>query len=231
MESSSSRCRTAIDQVFIGGRSTLPPEGQPTGIYKRPVAGSVDLGRDGLAGDVQADRRVHGGPEKALHHYPAEHYVALAAGFPQTATEFVPGSLGENVTTVGLYEDTVCIGDVFRAGSARIQVSQPRSPCWKIDCKFATTGIARFIAERGITGWYYRVLDPGRIAARDALELLDRNADPVSLNRLWRAQLDRRPGLEELRLLLSTPGLAPGWRKKLADRLDWLQRNPELDFG
>jgi MOSC domain-containing protein YiiM len=172
-----------------------------------------------------------GGPDKALHHYPAEHYVALAAAFPQVGGDLVPGSLGENVTTAGLNEEAVCIGDVFRAGAARIRVSQPRSPCWKIDCKFAAAGMARLIAERGITGWYYRVLEPGQIGAGDVLELLDRNADPVSLGRLWRAQLDRRPALDELHQLASTPGLAPGWAKKLADRIDWLRRNPELDFG
>jgi MOSC domain-containing protein YiiM len=231
METQSANGKTIIDQVFIGGRSALPPEGQPTGIYKRAAAGRVELGGDGLAGDVQADRRVHGGPEKALHHYPAEHYTALAAAFAQVWGELVPGSLGENVTTVGLDEETVCIGDVFRVGGVRIQVSQPRSPCWKIDCKFAATGMARLIAERGITGWYYRVLAPGSIGAGDTLELLDRNAEPVSLSRLWRAQIDRRPAIEELHQLARTPGLAPGWAKKLTDRIDWLRRNPELDFG
>ncbi|MGB0126013.1 MAG: MOSC domain-containing protein [Rhodocyclaceae bacterium] len=231
MDSPFARCNSVIDQVFVGTRQSLPPEGQPTGMYKRPVAGPVDLGREGLAGDVQADRRVHGGPEKALHHYPAEHYATLTAVFPAAADALVPGSLGENVTTLGLVEDAVCVGDVFRLGTARIQVSQPRSPCWKIDCKFAATGMARFIAEKGITGWYYRVLETGRIGPGDGLELLDRNVDPVTLSRLWRAQLERRPALDELQRLLGTPGLAPGWAKKLADRLDWLRRNPELDFG
>jgi MOSC domain-containing protein YiiM len=223
--------KAAIGGVFVGTRQALQPEGQPTGIYKRAVAGRVELGGNGLAGDVQADRRVHGGPEKALHHYPAEHYAILAAAFAQVGGELVPGSLGENVTTIGLDEETVCIGDVFRVGGVRIQVSQPRSPCWKIDCKFAATGMARFIAERGITGWYYRVLGPGSIGAGDTLELLDRNAEPVNLSRLWRAQIDRRPPIEELRQLARTPGLAPGWAKKLTDRIDWLRRNPELDFG
>lgn len=231
MEPLFARCSSVIDQVFVGTRQSLLPEGQPTGIFKRPVAGTVDLGREGLAGDVQADRRVHGGPEKALHHYPAEHYSTLAAVFPAAADALLPGSLGENVTTLGLMEDAVCVGDVFRLGSARIQVSQPRSPCWKIDRKLAATGMARLIAEKGITGWYYRVLAPGRIGAGDGLELLERNADPVTLSRLWRAQVDRRPEIDELQRLSRTPGLAPGWAIKLADRIEWLRRNPELDLG
>ena len=214
-----------IAAVHVGGLASLPPEGHLTGIFKRALAGPVLLGREGLAGDVQADRRVHGGPEKALHHYAAENYARLAQAFPDLAGALVPGSLGENLVARGLTEDAVYIGDVFRAGSGRIQVSQPRSPCWKIDHRFGVEGLSRFIAEQGLTGWYYRVLETGEIGPGDSLELLERNPQPVTLGRLWRAHRAHRPDGEELAFLLATPGLAPGWVKKLAERLDWLRRH------
>jgi MOSC domain-containing protein YiiM len=214
-----------IDQVYTGTLRPLPPEGRPTGIFKEPVAGRVLARREGLAGDAQADRRVHGGPEKALHQYAAENYALLAAAFPDCADRLVPGSLGENVSGRGLTEAEARIGDVFRLGTATIQVCQPRSPCWKIDHKFGTTTMARHIAELGIAGWYYRVLEEGEIGAGDLLELVERQEDAPSLRRLWQANLDLQARPEELEALARAPGLAAGWVKKLAERADWLRRH------
>lgn len=215
---------TRVEAIYVGGLAVLQPEGQSTGIFKRPVAGPVRVGREGISGDRQADRRVHGGPEKALHHYAADNYPLLAAAFPELESQFVAGSLGENLSSRGLTEDAVCVGDVFRLGGARIQVSQPRSPCWKIDHKFGVTGLTRFIADHGLAGWYYRVLETGAIRAGDVLELVERNPDPISLRRLWQAHLAHRPEADELAACASTPGLTPGWVKKLSERLDWLRR-------
>jgi MOSC domain-containing protein YiiM len=222
--------RARVVGLYAGGVAPLPPEGRPSGIVKKRLDGPAMLGREGLEGDAQADRRVHGGPEKALHHYAAESYAALAAVFPGIAAQLVPGSVGENLTTEGWSEALVCIGDVFRLGEARIQVSQPRSPCWKIDHRYGEPALSRAIAERGLTGWYYRVLEPGRVGPDSEFELLDRGASAVTIRRLWTANLARRPDPDELALLAAAPGLNPGWAKKLADRLDWLRRNPELDL-
>lgn len=219
---------TRIDHVFVGGLSALAPEGQPTGMFKASVAGPVCLGPEGLEGDIQADRRVHGGPEKAVHHYAAEHYPLLAAHFPVAAAEFIPGSLGENLSTTGWTEQAVCIGDVFRIGTCRVQVSQPRSPCWKINHRFGESSLSRFVAEHGIAGWYYRVLASGTIQAGDEFELIERNATPVSLHRLWHSSLAHRPEPDELSALAATPGLAALWVRKLNERLEWLRANPEL---
>lgn len=214
-----------IDQVYTGSVRPLPPEGQPTGIFKEPVAGRVLLTREGLVGDVQADRRVHGGPEKALHQYAAENYPRLAAAFPACADRLLPGSLGENLSGRGVTEAEICVGDVFRLGAATIQACQPRSPCWKIDHKFDTPGMARHIAEHGIAGWYYRVLEEGEIGAGDLLELVERHPGAPTLRRLWQAQADLRVRPEELEALARSPGLAAGWTKKLAERADWLRRH------
>lgn len=214
-----------IDAVFAGSVRPLPPEGHPSGIVKEAVAGPVPLGPLGLAGDAQADRRVHGGPDKALHHYPAEHYAVLAAAYPERAAQFVPGSIGENVSTTGWTEENVCVGDVFRIGEARVQVTQPRSPCWKINHRYGLENALQLVAERGITGWYCRVLEAGRIAAGDVFELLERNADPVTLRHLWQVTRSHRPAAEDLSRLAWTPGLSDSWAEKLRQRLEWLRQN------
>lgn len=210
--------------VFIGSITSLPPNGSPTGIFKQPVDGPVTVSVEGLAGDRQADRRVHGGAEKAVHLYPAGHYARLAAAFPALAGAFVPGSMGENLSVAGWDEEAVCIGDVFRVGSCRLQVSQPRSPCWKINHKFGDEGLAEFIANACISGWYFRVREGGSVAVGDAFELLERNPAPVSLARLGRVQRTHRPAAAELREIAATPGLTPAVAKKLLDRLGWLER-------
>lgn len=214
-----------IDAVFAGGIRPLPPEGHPSGIFKQAVAGPVLLGPEGLAGDVQADRRVHGGPHKALHQYPAENYALLRDAFPDKADLFVPGSLGENVSARGWDEATVCIGDVFRIGRATVQVSQPRQPCWKINHKFGEEGLMRFVAEHCVAGWYYRVLEGGPIAAGDEFSLIERNPEPVTLRRLWFAHRAHRPDTAELARLGRTPGLSPNWVQKIGERIAWLHAN------
>ncbi len=215
----------AMVTLYLGGIRPLPPENQPTGMFKREHTQPVWLGKEGLAGDAQADRRVHGGPEKAFHQYPVGHYAKLAAAFRDAASLLAPGSIGENLSVPGWDEANVCIGDVFRLGDARIQVSQPRSPCWKIDHRFHVGGIAQYIGEHGLTGWYYRVLEEGEVAAGCAFDLLERPAPEMSVARVLELQRTLRPALDELEALARTPGLSPNWAQKVADRIEWLQKN------
>ena len=148
-----------------------------------------------------------------------------SAAFPGKAALFVPGSFGENVSTTGWDEDTVCVGDVFRIGPAIVQVSQPRQPCWKINHKFGEDELMRHVAEHCVAGWYYRVLEGGPIAAGDAFELVERNADPVTLRRLWFAHRAHRPDPDELAMLRGAAGLSPNWVQKLDERIEWLRKN------
>jgi MOSC domain-containing protein YiiM len=217
--------RTRIDAVFVGGVRPMPGDGRPTGFFKQAVHGAVAVGTEGLAGDQQADRRVHGGPEKAVHHFPAENLARLALAFPAQAAQFIPGGMGENISTRGWTEAEVCIGDVYRLGSARIQLSQPRSPCWKIDARHGAEGITEYVHEHGIAGWYYRVLAPGRARAGERLTLIERNADPVTLRDYWNLRDTPRPPLGDLQRLIDTPGLAPDKRESWRQRLDWLRNN------
>ncbi|WP_298396442.1 MOSC domain-containing protein [uncultured Azonexus sp.] len=212
--------------LFVGSIRLLPESGRPTGIYKQPATGPLALGPEGFLADSQADRRVHGGPEKAVHLYPAAHYARLAARFPEIAGQLVPGSLGENLSTAELDESSVRIGDIWQLGDARLQVCQPRNPCWKIDERFATEGMAQFIAEQRLTGWYWRVLTPGTVAPGDTLRLEQTGSGPTlaAAMLLWQ---DHRPAIDELERLAATPGIAEHWRQKIEQRLAWLRRSPD----
>lgn len=218
-----------IEQIFSGTLRPLPPEGQLTGMFKSAVEGPVTLGTDGLAGDRQADRRYHGGTEKALHHYPAEHYARLAQQWPDRADILQPGVLGENLSTHGWTEESVCIGDVFRLGSARIQLSQPRQPCWKINHRLDVDGASLFIANTGLTGWYYRVLDGGIVAPGEIFALIERPNPELSVAAFWQAAQAHRPDPAALRRILAARGLAPDWVRRLGERATWLERNPGRD--
>ncbi len=214
--------------LFIGGIRPLPESGRPTGIYKQAANGPLELGPEGFVGDQQADRRVHGGPDKAVHLYPAAHYARLAERFPGAASHLRIGSMGENMSTADLIEGDVRIGDIWRVGTARLQLCQPRNPCWKIDERFGCDGMAQFIAEQRITGWYWRVVTPGTVCPGDTLALEETAPQAYTLAEamlLWQAH---RPPLADLEKLSASPGIADNWRQKIANRIDWLRKNTDL---
>ena len=238
--------------ILLTGRAApLPGSDQLSGIDKHPVDGLRMLGPEGFEGDEQADRRVHGGPEKAVHHYPREHYASWRAEFgldgpapgvshPRTPVGYLdmkeagerlaPGGFGENISTFGMTEHGVAVGDIFRLGRALVQISQGRQPCWKLSRRFGVDDMARRVQESGRTGWYYRVLEPGVVASGDALELVERVAPDWSLHRLWHALYVDRLNLAELRGIAALEVLAEGWRRYAVRRLesgrveDWSKR-------
>ncbi|MDE2150469.1 MAG: MOSC domain-containing protein [Gammaproteobacteria bacterium] len=216
--------RVRIQGLYVGRPRPMPGDGRATAIFKQAVDAALTVTAAGLAGDVQADLRVHGGPDKALHHFPSDHYARLVRAVPDLAGEFVAGAIGENISTAGITEADVCIGDVFALGTAQVQLSQPRTPCWKIDKKFGVEGLARAIAIAGIAGWYYRVLAPGTVAPGDELRLLERNRVAFPVARMWALGRALRPEMDELEALAATPGLAAQWRQRIRDRAAWLRR-------
>lgn len=215
---------SSIDLLFAGGLCSLEPEGQRTGIFKRNIAGTIRVASHGIEGDEHGDPRVHGGTEKAVHHYAAENYERLKRAFPDSAAALVPGSLGENISAHHLCECNVHLGDVFRVGSAVLQVSQPRSPCWKINHRFDAERMSMYVAQERITGWYYRVIEPGVIQAGDRMELQDRQTDRFSIDEFWQVQLTHRPFVDDLLEVIAIAGLAQDWKRRLGERMKWLQK-------
>ncbi len=215
---------TAAVSLFIGQVKSLPVSGKPTAMYKTQVHGPIALGVEGFEGDQHADLRVHGGPDKAVHLYPTRHYVKLAAKFDESAALLVPGSMGENIATPDLDEHDVRLGDVWQLGSALIQVCQPRNPCWKIDERFNADGMALFIDQYLLTGWYWRVLQPGVVQANDTLVLREAASNAPTLHQamtLWRAH---PPGADALAVLAETPGIAKAWQDKIRQRVNYLRK-------
>src|SRR5262245_38510807 len=149
-----------------------------SGIVKTPVVGARWLAQDGLAGDTQVDRRNHGGPDKAVCVYPSEHYAHWSE---RLGVPIGPGGFGENFTTAGLDETTVHIGDVYRVGEALVQVSQPRSPCFKLGARHRAPLLPLWVQQSGWTGFYLRCLRPGWVRAGDRIELVQRLAEPLSI--------------------------------------------------
>ena len=139
-----------------------------TGIFKTPVTGRVRVHRLGLEGDVQVDKRVHGGVDKAVYIYPHEHYAHWETLLSRK--DFAFGQFGENLTTLGLLEDDVRVGDQLRVGSVLLQVTQPRQPCYKLMTKMNDFTFAEPFLTSGRTGFYLRVLEEGELGAGDVIE-------------------------------------------------------------
>ncbi|MGG2398039.1 MOSC domain-containing protein [Pseudomonas sp. SH1-B] len=211
-----------LDTLLTGRAQPFIRPGSRSGIAKTPRQEPLAVTTLGLAGDEQGDLRVHGGAEKAIHHYPSEHYAAWRRELGEHPLLEQPGAFGENFSTTGWTEDDVCLGDVIRAGSALLQVSQGRMPCWKLSDRFGIADLALRVQESGRTGWYYRVIEEGMVRAGDPLQLVERAHADWSLSRLSAVLFDRRVEPELLRKCLALP-LVPSWRKTLERRLDKAQ--------
>jgi MOSC domain-containing protein YiiM len=213
-----------VDTVLIGLVGPFGPKGVPSGIDKRPLAGAVLVTALGLSGDGQGDPKHHGGPEKALHHYAYDHYPAWRAELAEISTQAgpvlsAPGAFGENLSTTGLTEADVCIGDRFRLGAALVEVSQARQPCWKLNHRFGHAGMSRAVQQSLRTGWYYRVLEEGELRAGDALTLASRPYPAWSLARLLRVLYVDRLDYAALAEMAELPPLAESWRKLARQRV------------
>ena len=182
----------SIRSVQVGRIAPLGPDGVMSGFVKAPVHGRVEVGLLGLAGDEQADHSVHGGPDKAVYACPLGNYVAWKAAFPQYEALLVPGGLGENLTIDGFAEGEVCIGDQMQIGTAALQVTQPRQPCFKFALRFDDVAMPRAMVRNGMSGWYYRVLQPGALSAGDEVRLLERPHPEWTIERTNRQIIQRR---------------------------------------
>lgn len=189
-----------------------------TGIFKEPVAEPVLARRLNLDGDRQADLTVHGGAEKAIYDYPAEHYVLWQQELGETILPW--GAFGENLTTSGLTEEGVYIGQRFRLGEAILVVTQPRQPCYKLGVKFGRDDIVRRFAQSRRTGWYFAVQREGVITAGDQIVPLDQPHDSLSVAAVADLLFEKKPNVDYLRIAATLPSLAEGLRRYFQEQLD-----------
>lgn len=219
-----------VKALLTGEVRPLGPGAVPSGIAKHPVSMPLQLGRTGFSGDGQGDTVKHGGPEKAVHLYPFDHYadwIAEKGGMPLLGA---PGAFGENLSTSGLTEADVAIGDIFRLGTALVEISQGRQPCFKLNLRFGRPDMAASVQATGRTGWYFRVREEGVVAPGDPLVLQERPSPDWTVARIWHLFYVDRLNREGLQGIANLSPLAESWRMLARKRLesglieDWSRR-------
>jgi len=212
--------KTLVDALLTGKPKDFAPEGKKSAMAREPRDGPVTLGFAGFEDDEVADKVAHGGPDKAVHLYPAEHYPfwnAKLEGHPRLSHA---GAFGENISASGLTEDKVKIGDRFRLGKALVEVSHGRQPCWKLDHHFSTHGLPRDIIRNGKCGLYFRVIEEGQVSAGDVIEQVQAAQHNWTVRRVFKLLVGGGHRGEsaggELAELAELETLAQVWRQRAA---------------
>ena len=213
-----------VDALLIGKPVPFRTDGATSTIGSRVSAtGPVMLTYLGFEGDRVADPSVHGGPDKALHFYPVEHYAEWRTDFEQGGLDPHPhldrlGGFGENIASEGMTEDKVQIGDRFRIGSALLEISQGRQPCWKIDHHFGLRGMTAGVIRTGRSGYYFRVIEEGAVAPGDTVKQVERMTHGWTVERAFQlliAGMHKAAGAEAaLKELAAMETLAESWRRR-----------------
>jgi len=181
-----------------------------TGIYKQPVETPGFVRFLGIEGDQQADLKHHGGRDKAVYGYPLEHYATWAEELNRD--DFAPGQFGENLSTEGLLEHEVCIGDRYTIGSVVLEVTQPRVPCAKLAMKMGLPKFPKTFLASGRSGFYFRVLEEGTLQAGDEVRLIEKGPGAISVFRANRLRHFETHEHDAIREVLAIPALSATWR-------------------
>jgi MOSC domain-containing protein YiiM len=188
-----------------------------TSIFKSPVEGRVAVRRHNIDGDRQSDLTVHGGPYKAVYSYPWEHYRYWKEQLPHMELSY--GGFGENLTTQGITEDAVSIGDQFRVGSAVLQVTQPRMPCFKLGIRFGRPDMVKRFWQSGRSGIYFAVVEEGDVAAGDPMERIAAGPEEISVADVVRLYRGDETSAELLERAMRAP-LSGSWKAELRERAE-----------
>ena len=187
-----------------------------TGIFKESVGGPVMIDKLNLTGDSQADLTVHGGEEKAVYAYPAEHYEYWRQELPDVSLSW--GMFGENLTTEGLSEDTLCVGDRLSIGTAVLQVTQPRVPCYKLALRFERDDMLKRFLMSGRSGFYFSVVEPGKAIAGQKIEILSWDPHRVTVADISRLYLGQTRDPHLLERATNVSALPHNWKAELLMR-------------
>lgn len=210
--------------VNVGLPQLVMRNDQPvsTAIFKKPVATPIMLRTLNLVGDRQSDLSVHGGPTKAVYVYPSEHYEFWRKEFPEMDLPY--GMFGENFTTSGLFEDEVRIGDEFAIGNAKVMVTEPRMPCYKLGIRFGRTDILRRFLASLRSGFYLAVKQEGEVSVGDEFRPLQRAQNSVRVVDVTRLYAIEKNDADLLRKAIATEALPESWKSYFADRLERLDQ-------
>ena len=188
-----------------------------TAFFKTAVTGSVWAGATNIAGDRQADQKNHGGIDKAVLAYSADHYPYWRQQL--NLPEMPYGAFGENLSIAGLDESQVCIGDLWRAGKVLFEVSQPRQPCWKMCRRWNIPDLAKQVIQNGRGGWYLRVVEEGELTAGLRIELVSRPRPSWTVARAYHVLYHEPDNVAALEELANLPELSHAWREELLERI------------
>lgn len=216
-----------IVHALMTGRSKRLPNGKRSAIGKHPVTGPVAIGHLGLAGDLQVNKRYHGGPEMAVHLYPLAHHAWWRGVIGDHPLLNDAGAFGGNLAMEALDETQVRIGERFQLGTALIEVSQPRMPCATIEQRFERTGMVAAILASGRCGWHFRVIEEGAAQAGDSLIRVAGSGTPVTVRDAFLAIANpaATPDRDTLDALAANGALAQEWRDRAAGKLARLMRD------
>ncbi|MGS0681101.1 MOSC domain-containing protein [Shewanella sp. 125m-7] len=219
-----------VEQIsgIYHGEAIVDLAGVSSGINHKCRATELRVGIQAVVGDAQADPKHHGGLDRVLHHFPREHYGQYRRWDMMTSFKDAP-AMGENISTVGLDETQVHIGDIIKIGEVELQVTQPRSPCFKLNLQFGHKEFALAMQQSGRCGWFYRVLKPGTIYVTDTVLLLERLTD-ISVAEAMHIYFLPEFNAEQYQRLADCEGLAVAWVNSLQRRIenmaieDWQMR-------
>jgi MOSC domain-containing protein YiiM len=189
-----------------------------TSFFKEPVSGPVALRRHNLEGDKQADLSVHGGPTKAVYTYPSEHYPFWRSELPGMELEW--GMFGENITTEGLAEESIYIGDVFQLGTAQLVVTEPRMPCFKLTIRFQRADMANRFLHSQRSGIYFGVVEEGIVQSGDRFKRLSSDSQRLKVADVTRLYSTDKNNIELLEKAVATPALPEKWKVHFSQRLE-----------
>lgn len=217
-----------VNSVLVG--KTEPyAKGSKSAINKKATNQGQWASKLGFVHDGQGDKRIHGGVEKALHIYPSEHYQKWREDLGELNALQCFGAFGENISSSGITESTICLHDKICIGSAILEVSQGRMPCWKLNVRFKLNDMALKLQETLRTGWYFRVLEAGVIEKGDEIILCERPYPDWPLSRIMKLIFEGSLDKQELQQLLAIP-LVESWRRLVERRIehgeveDWAPR-------
>ncbi|MDC8829839.1 MOSC domain-containing protein [Alteromonas gilva] len=201
-----------VAALFAGKPAPLGPRKALSAICKHPVE-QLNVHWDRTDEDEQANKRLHGGPEKVLHQYSPDGYALINKHYPELEDTAVAGAIGENISVAGMNDENVFIGDTYAIGEVIVQVGAPRAPCNKINQRFGIKNFDRFTGDHGVTGWYYRIKQPGVMRVNDPVSLLERPAQSVSVGALMRAVYNK-DHFWQAQSYVGLPVLDDEWRGK-----------------